>query len=376
MKVLYILSNSNSDGSTLSFLTLLRGIISTGNNAVVVIPQKDDVFADRLTSIDVKTYVVTYEFHCWPKLFGLKRFLGYPYVVARMLFRQRQSRKELIRIIRMVNPDLIHTNVSPLDIGHYAARKCNLPHVWHIREYCDRDFSLNLFPCKSIYRKKLKSDWTISITNNLQAYNSLGNCERSSVIYDGVRSVNDAFYYPDKEKYFLCASRISEEKGHDRTIRVFASFVKKRPEYRLLILGTGYDYYVNQLKNLTRELGIESNVCFIGFTKDVDSYMRYATALLVASPSEGFGLMTAEAAFDGCLVIGYNAAGTKEILDETGGFLWNNDTEYLTAMENVAALQKEDYSTMALYAQGKAKELYSKENYISAIMSLYSRLTC
>lgn len=39
--------------------------------------------------------------------------------------------------------------------------------------------------------------------------------------------------------------------------------------------------------------------------------LKYASALLVASPSEGLGRMTAEAAFAGCMVIGYNAAGTK-----------------------------------------------------------------
>ena len=374
MKVLYILSGSNLGGATLSFLTLLDGLIKKGNHAVVVIPTKDTIFADRLAAIGVKTYVVSYEFYCWPKLYGLKRFLGYPYVLARMLFLQRQNRRELIRIVRMESPDLIHTNVSPLDVGHHAAKKCNLPHIWHIREYCDRDFSIKLFPCKKLYRKKLKSDWTISITNDLQAYNSLSNCERSFVIYNGVRSVNDALYYPNKEKYFLCASRISEEKGYDRTIQVFASFVKSHPEYKLIILGEGFDYYVNQLKNLTRDLDIEKNVSFKGFTKDVDSYMRYATALLVASPSEGFGRMTAEAAFAGCLVIGYNSAGTKEILEETGGFLWNNDQEYIKAMERVANMHEEEYSSRIQFAQDKAKMLYSQESYISQILSLYSNI--
>ena len=374
MKVLYVLSNSNLDGSTLSFLTLLNGVLAQNHHAVVIIPSENAAFSEKLTSIDVKTYVVPYEFYSWPKQYGIKRLLGYPFVLARMLVLQKRNRRVLTKIIRLEKPDIVHTNVSPLDVGHYAAKKCNIPHVWHIREYCDKDFNIKLFPSKTLYRKKLNSDWTISITKDLQAYNSLGNCERSTVIYNGVRSIKDTKYNQHKSKYFLCASRISEEKGFDRTIHVFASFVKKHPDYELVILGEGYDYYIDHLKALITDLDIENNVCFKGFTNDVDSYMECATALLVASPSEGFGRMTAEAAFAGCLVIGYNSAGTREILETTGGFLWDDDADYLNAMENVASMSKENYSSKALFAQSKAKMMYSQESYISQIMSFYSKI--
>lgn len=43
--------------------------------------------------------------------------------------------------------------------------------------------------------------------------------------------------------------------------------------------------------------------------------MNRATALIVPSPFEAFGLITAEAMFNKCLVIGKDTAGTKEQFD-------------------------------------------------------------
>lgn len=42
--------------------------------------------------------------------------------------------------------------------------------------------------------------------------------------------------------------------------------------------------------------------------------MNRATALIVPSPFEAFGLITAEAMFNKCLVIGKDTAGTKNNL--------------------------------------------------------------
>lgn len=374
MKILYILSGTNYGGATLSFLSLLEGVTKDGNQAAVVVPKEDNSFFERLDNLGVNHYVVPLMFNSWPKLYGIKRLLGYPIVIVREQLFQMKSRKALSRLVHEIKPDLIHTNVSPLDIGHYAAHRNGIPHIWHVREYCDRDFNIHLFPSKSIYRRKLKKDYTICITKDLQKYHNLSDNFKSSVVYNGVRSSTDIHYSTEKKPYFLCASRISEEKGYDRTIRVFASFAQKHPEYKLFILGEGFDYYVERLKGMVKDLGVEGNVSFEGFKTDVDSYMKEATALLVASPSEGFGRMTAEAAIAGCLVIGCNAAGTKEILEETGGFLWNNESEYLKAMEDVVAMSEDEYSSKALSAQKIAVGLYSKEAYLSNILSFYSSI--
>ena len=63
------------------------------------------------------------------------------------------------------------------------------------------------------------------------------------------------------------------------------------------------------------------NVKFLGIRKDIYSLMKNAMALVVSSPSEGFGFITVEAMLNGCLVIGRNTAGTKEA-GESWDTLW------------------------------------------------------
>ena len=102
--------------------------------------------------------------------------------------------------------------------------------------------------------------------------------------------------------------------------------------------------------------------------------MKNATALLVGSYFEGFGRMTAEASFDGCIVIGKNSGGTREIISQTGGFLYNTQEEMLAFMEDVANFTEEKYYSIAKKAQQVAQNLFSIENYTEKIYSIYTKI--
>ena len=103
--------------------------------------------------------------------------------------------------------------------------------------------------------------------------------------------------------------------------------------------------------------------------------MNKAQALIVASRCEGFGRMTAEAAFCGCLVVGHNTGGTKEILDVTGGFPYEGGAEMLEQkMEEIAALSDKEYRLMAEKAQQEAVVHFSNEAYVDGVYSLYKKI--
>ena len=179
----------------------------------------------------------------------------------------------------------------------------------------------------------------------------------------------------NKENYFLCCSRISPEKGHKEVVKAFAIFYKKHPNYRLVIAGFGDPQYIQELKDDADRYGCLKAVDFIGFQKDVRPFMRKARALIVASRFEGFGRMTAEAAISGCLVIGHNTGGTKEILDITGGFPYMGKAESLAkAMIQAADLDKNAYQKMAEIAQKQAVQFFSNESNIRNVYSFYREI--
>ena len=372
MIILYIASTTELHGSTLSLLSLLDGVVAHGDTPFVVVPNTNGPLCEILQQKSIQYFKVPLTFFCYPTsrphgkiwfLFDIKDILKAEYKAERVLS----------KIVTQVKPDLVHTNVGPIVSGHFVAKKNAIPHIWHVREYGDLDFNMKMFPFKGFYRRILARDYSIAITKNLQYYNHLENNSKSIVIYNGVCQESKATYNENKEPYFLSASRVSPEKNIDEIIKVFSKFHKSHPNYKLKILGVGPQNYLQELKALCTELNCTDSVNFEGFKDDVFSYMQKANALIVASPAEGFGRMTAEAIFAGSMVIGKNAGGTKEIIEQTAGFLYSNENELLKYMEKIATMTGNDYQVLVRQSQKKAKELFSKEQYIQNIYQVYRK---
>ena len=76
-------------------------------------------------------------------------------------------------VIKKFNPDIIHTNVSPITIGYRVAKELKIPHVWHIREYLDKDFKIKPFPSMNSLKNKLKNSYSIAITKDVKNHFAL-----------------------------------------------------------------------------------------------------------------------------------------------------------------------------------------------------------
>ncbi len=373
MKILYLISETNISGSTLSFLTLVDFVKQKGDKPFVVIPDDNPNFTSLLKSKRIPFYVIPLSFHCYPSK-NSGSWAWRLFLIGYMLYRETQNIRLLDKIIKKIKPDFIHTNVGPLATGHYIAKKRGIPHIWHVREYGDLDFDLNFFPSKTYFHKLLNQDTVISITKKLIRYNKLETNPNAFVVYNGVKKKESIHYSFPKAKYFLCASRLSPEKGHADIIVTFSKFHKNHPDYKLIILGEGNQNYIDSLKKLANRFNCLDCVIFKGFSSNVSNYMQEATALLVGSHFEGFGRMTAEACFDGCIVIGKNSGGTQEILSQTGGFLYDTSDDLLMFMEKTASFSAESYRLIAQKAQEKAQDLFSIEKYTEKIYSIYTKV--
>lgn len=361
-------------GATHSVLTLISHMNKKGCDVVVVIPNEDTAFVELLKSTRANYYVVNLGFKAYPFYMHKIGYIKWPYHLLKTLLREYISKRKLEKILRKENIDIVHTNVGPIVCGYKACKKTGIPHVWHIREYGDKDFNIAMFPSRKDFRRCLMDSYVISITKDLLKYNQLECYSKAHVIYNGVRKNNDIRNVYPKDNYFLCASRISPEKGFDQIVRVFSLFHKKYPEFKLKIIGLDINNYTEHLSQMAHKLNIYNCIEFEGYKKNVSDYMAKAMALIVASPYEGFGRMTAEAAFAGCLVVGKNMAGTKEIMDIIGGFPFNSDMEMLEAMINVCELSENKYHLMAQFSQEQARRFFSEESYVDKVTNLYNSI--
>lgn len=375
MKLLYILHSTNMGGATLSFLSMIKGLQELGITAIVAIPaykKVNPLFKKEMENAKLhyeKVYLcqsVSVESSGINKLVSVGKRLLLP-------LRKKYSQLCLKCLIKKINPDIIHTNTGVIHEGYMVARKMGIPHVWHLREYQDLDFRLKIYPSFDLFCEQLKHSFTISITKGINEHFRLEHCKNAKIIYNGIFGKEQTVYLP-KEKYFLCASRISPEKGISDVILAFIEFQKTHNDYKLLIIGSGDKKYVETLKHIIANSSCKNSVQFIGFVENVIPYMAKAKALIVASYNEGFGRMTAESCFCGSIVIGRNTAGTKEILEQTGGLLFDNTAEMEKAMQMIVEMPEAKYMERALHAQYMAVQTFSIENNVSQIYSLYTHI--
>jgi glycosyltransferase involved in cell wall biosynthesis len=98
----------------------------------------------------------------------------------------------------------------------------------------------------------------------------------------------------------LTAGRLEAQKNHGLLLRAFAR-VRDEVEAQLLIAGTGR--LQGELERLAVDLGIRSDVRFLGWVNNPFSLMKRATVFVLSSNFEGLGNVILEALACGCPVI-------------------------------------------------------------------------
>lgn len=371
MKVLYILNSTINGGATISFKNLIDAMPEELTPIIIVPQYVCPDFTSFLITRKIKYYQLPIEGMTWPRIYNWHAIVKYPYFLARMIYRNFVCIRSCKEIAKKENIDIIHTNVGTIHFGYYAAKALDIPHVWHLREYQDKDFAWNFFPTKKSFKTKLKDSYVISITHDILKYFDIDCDENAQCVYNGILHKDDIKREWPKKNFFVTANNLVPSKCMETTIRGFSEFQKTHKEYKLKICGQGSKAYVQSLKQLASDLDCEKNIEWLGFVRNITELLSYAKGLIVSSRMEGFGRMTAEACFMGCMPIGRNTGGTKEIIDYTGGILFNEDKELVKKMSEVCNMTKDEYLSIIDCAQRKAQTAYSIEACASNIYKIY-----
>ena len=118
-------------------------------------------------------------------------------------------------------------------------------------------------------------------------------------------------------KIILTVSRITKAdcyKGHSEVIRALPAALRSHPDLIYVIAGDGDGR--SDLERLVSASGLQGFVRFIGRVSDADilALYRCASAFVMPSTKEGFGIVFAEAAASGLPVIGGNQDGSVDAL--------------------------------------------------------------
>lgn len=342
MRILFI-SHSNAQAGAPRALLNLVAALRQNNEIAVVLPSGRGYLAEELEKLGVRTFSeIPYRMSAYPRVINPFKLVGRMYD---LLVGNRRAARYVGEVIDEFRPDIVHTNVGPLDIAPEPCLKRGIPHIWHIREYQGMETGLFFFPSRRRFDSLIRREgnYNIGITRGIASFYGFRECDR--VIYDGVLPES---YEPEAgaaaaPRYFLYVGRLERQKGIMTLLRAWRIFQNSHPEYSLKIVGSGALLYSRKCRRFAAKYLNAVEFCGSLPSADVYKLMSGSTAVVVPGTNEGFGFIVAEAMWHGALVIGMDSAGTGEQFEvgkattgEDVGFRFSGVEELAERMSEVA----------------------------------------
>ncbi len=242
---------------------------------------------------------------------------------------------EVKNIIQNEKPDILHLNSSKIGaVGAIIGRICKVPkiiftgHGWASNE--DRNiFSKTLFfvihyitiLCSHVtivVSKKLQKDigWMPFISSKIKVVNNgiapfktlTKKTAKAELLINGTEA--DA-----KKTVIVSISELTNNKGIDIALKGIAALSKdERGAVLYRICGKGEEH--ERLQSLTRELGIEAQVKFLGFVNNAKGVLSAADIFLLPSRTEAFPYVILEAGYAGAPIISACVGGIPEVITD------------------------------------------------------------
>ncbi len=120
----------------------------------------------------------------------------------------------------------------------------------------------------------------------------------------------------DQQPYLLYLGRLSWKKGFEFLVPAFARFHQRQPNYRLVIAGPDESGYQSKIERWVREQGLAPATVFTGLVVGEEklALLQSATAFVLPSYSENFGMAVIEAMAAGVPVVISQAVGLAELI--------------------------------------------------------------
>lgn len=382
MKVAFLTHYTNLYGANRSLLNLIDGLKDYDITPYVVAPSEGKII-DALITRDVQ--FATIPIKNWVGIRtvenqnrnSLYHTVLYRREATKRLYKNLKILPSLKNQLKVWNVDLVYTNSSVTPVGALIARILKIPHIWHLREFIDIDYNFHHDWGKTVFNYFLRqADAQIAISKAVHSHLIDGiSPERVHVIYNGIASIADfdRFYKVRNSSInkgnsytFALIGLIHPNKGQDIAIKALSILTKDLPQVRLLIVGHGDN---TKLKKLAEDLGVANKVEFWGHVDDPYEAYFASDAVLMCSKNEGMGRVTVEAMSACRPVIGYDNAGTSEIIQhEHTGILYQGGYEELAIcmrrfVENPSWAKQVGENAWYVARQEYSIETYSKKIY-------------
>lgn len=383
------IQNSTHDmtsGASHSLISMAKEIKKEGKyNPIIILPESGEL-EKKLNENDIECYVINdYRKDMWST--GLDTLQSYHAIkiytkLVLSPIRVRNYMKEIKNILINKNIKLVHINMLTCGLVGQVAIKMGIPVVWHIREYLEEDIGAKILWPRKRLRIINQSKRLIAISEGVKSKFQKILTPPIDVIYNGIDfSPNEIMQHEiltnDVVKVAIFG-RISEKKGQFELAQAMEKlYDKKNLDYELLIYGGIQEFnYFEKIQEFVKLHGAENRIYYKGMTSHSIEVMKKIDILGICSNQEAFGRVTVEGQIAGCLVIGANSGGTKELIND-GVTGYKYVTHNIDNLSNVIwdAIQNREMSNkIATAGQSYAIEHFSARKNVEEIMNLYDEL--
>lgn len=372
MRILFFSHYGSLYGANRSLLALLIQL-KKKNIDLHVIARVTGSFVDQLDKHCIPYTVIYFQdsVHCSKKKQDKSPFNKKNNVLK--LLRNIKIFPRIYRVVQTFHPDVIHSNSSVINIGFWTSSLFRIPHVWHVREFMDLDYNLIPDFGFAIFNRQLNhSESVIYVSESLaEHFNHAG--KRAEVIYNGVLSNGETTIVKKKgTKTFRLGiiGLINKNKGHFEVVDALAGIREQldRHNIQLNIFGQGDE---EALTEYAQQNGVNSYLCFKGFYDSILDIYKECDGVIVASRNEAMGRVTAEAMLTGTPVIGYDNAGTGELIEHgKTGLLYQTSEElgsHIIQLASDEGLRK----TLTEQALDFGKQHFTTEVYAEKVLDVF-----
>lgn len=129
---------------------------------------------------------------------------------------------------------------------------------------------------------------------------------------------------------FVYTAEFSKRKNHGQLLTAFAAAAPQMPNARLLLAGTGA--LLEDCRQLASQLGVTSQVCFLGYVNDTPALLAGCDVCVSTSLTEGLPFNIMEAMASGLAVIASDIKGHRELAGCGPDFMLFDTTSALSGL--------------------------------------------
>jgi glycosyltransferase involved in cell wall biosynthesis len=238
---------------------------------------------------------------------------------------------KLIRIFRREKFDIVHTHLYRANmIGRIAALLAGVPYIYAT------EHNTNAWkkPVDIFWDKFLAhfSDKIISVSEYVRYFTinqERLNPEKVLTLWHGIwlrdfdevnsrLETRDRLGFHSKQPIIGSIGRLVPQKGYNFFIEALPAILNKFPDAQFMIVGDGP--LKDELTDQAKYLGLQSNLTFTGFRKDIPHLLKAMDIFTLMSLWEGFGIVLIEAMACSLPVVATNVGPIPEVVihNETG----------------------------------------------------------